>query len=99
MLAKCVTANASLIVPDLEDAVPVLEKPKARQMIKEHLPKMRQAVGDKICITVRTNSLETGMFEDDVRSVLDKSTAPLIDGFCVTKVDSVEIATHTCRFL
>lgn len=39
------------------------------------------------------------MFEDDVRSVLDESTATLFDGFCVTKVDSVEIATQTCRFL
>jgi len=99
MLLKCVTANASLIVPDLEDAVPLHEKPKARQMIKEHLPKLRLAVGDKICITVRTNSLETGMFEDDVRSVLDRNTSTLFDGFCVTKVDSVEIATQTCRFL
>ncbi len=39
------------------------------------------------------------MFEDDVRSVLDRNTATLFDGFCVTKVDSVEIATQTCRFL
>ena len=39
------------------------------------------------------------MFEDDVRSVLDRNTSTLFDGFCVTKVDSVEIATQTCRFL
>jgi citrate lyase beta subunit len=29
MLLKCTQVGASLIVPDLEDAVPILEKPKA----------------------------------------------------------------------
>jgi hypothetical protein len=29
------------------------------------------------------------MFHDDVKGVLDETTAGLIDGFCVPKVDSV----------
>ena len=41
MLLKCQQSNASLIVPDLEDSVPLAEKPKAREMIKEHLAKIR----------------------------------------------------------
>ena len=68
-------------------------------MIKQHLPKLRQAAGNKVCITIRTNSIESGMFHDDVRNILDKDTAMLIDGFCATKVDTVEIALETCRFL
>ena len=47
MLLICVAANASLIVADLEDAVPIHEKPKALQIIKENLPKLREAVSDK----------------------------------------------------
>lgn len=33
MLTKCVTAKATLLVPDIEDSVPYHEKPRARDMI------------------------------------------------------------------
>ena len=46
-------------------------------------------MGDKVTLAVRTNSLESGMFELDVNEILDIETSKLIDGFCVTKVDSV----------
>lgn len=50
-------------------------------------------------LTVRTNGLESGLFETDVKGILSKETAPLIDGFCVTKVDTVEMASDICKFL
>lgn len=99
MLNKCVTAKACLIVPDLEDSVPLAEKPKARELVKHHIPKIRAAMGDRVTLTVRTNGLESGLFETDVKAILDKDTARQIDGFCVTKVDTVEMAQEVCRFL
>ena len=56
-------------------------------------------MGDKVTLAVRTNSLESGMFELDVNEILDIETSKLIDGFCVTKVNSVEMAYEICRFL
>jgi citrate lyase beta subunit len=37
MLNKCVTVNSTLIIPDMEDSVPLHEKPKAREMIRDKL--------------------------------------------------------------
>ena len=99
MLLKCVTARASLIVPDLEDSVPHQEKEAARKLIKTHIPLIRKAMGDKLVLTIRTNAVQTGMFEDDVKQILDEKTVHLIDGFCVTKVDTVEMASEICKFL
>ena len=39
------------------------------------------------------------MFELDVKEILDMYTAKLIDGFCVTKMDSVEMVHEVCSFL
>lgn len=99
MLLKCATSNASLIVPDLEDSVPLAEKPKARELIKKHLYNMRAAKGESLTITVRTNSLDSGLFEIDIKEILDKETAQIIDGFCVTKVDTVEMSSEICKYL
>lgn len=50
-------------------------------------------------LTIRTNGLESGLFETDVKEILDQDTAKSIDGFCVTKVDTAEMATDICKFL
>ena len=68
-------------------------------MIKSHIPKMRVAMGERMCLTVRTNGLESGLFETDVREILDKETIKHIDGFCVTKVDNVEMVIEISKFL
>jgi citrate lyase beta subunit len=82
MLTKCVIAKATLIVPDMEDSVPMAEKPKSRLMIKNKLEFIRQnaSLGQNAVITPRTNDLETGLFHDDVKTILDSHTASLIDG-------------------
>ena len=49
-------------------------------------------MGDRLVLTIRTNGLESGLFEKDVNSILDIETFDKIDGFCVTKVDTVEMA-------
>lgn len=81
MLNKCVTTKATLLVPDMEDSVPVDEKPKARVMIKEKLASIRQSTySPRVVITPRTNGITTGLFQDDVRGVLSTETVPFIDG-------------------
>jgi len=43
-------------------------------MIKQWIPKIRVAMGERMCLTVRTNGLESGLFETDVKEILDKET-------------------------
>jgi citrate lyase beta subunit len=78
MLNKCVTSRATLLVPDVEDSVPYHEKPKAREMIRDHLPFLREnAFSESVIITPRTNApaLEGGkMFEDDVNTMINGRT-------------------------
>ena len=63
MLNKCVTTKATLLVPDMEDSVPMEEKPKSRGMIREKLRWIREnTYTPKVVITPRTNGFTTGMF-------------------------------------
>ena len=83
MLNKCVTTRATLIVPDMEDSVPLHEKPIARNMIRDKLNFIRhEAMLSNAVITPRTNGLETGLFHADVDGILgyDDGNAKLIDG-------------------
>lgn len=41
MLGKCASYSASLLVPDIEDSVPLQEKPMARELLVNELPKIR----------------------------------------------------------
>ena len=57
------------------------EKPKSRGIIKEHLKTIREnTFSSNVVITPRTNGLQTGMLEDDVKGVLDKDTVNYING-------------------
>ena len=75
------------------------EKPKARELVTQNLKTIRDAVGTHVTVTVRTNSIDSGMFFDDVRAILSPESARHIDGFCCTKVDTVEMANEICSFL
>jgi citrate lyase beta subunit len=81
MLNKCVTTKATLLVPDMEDSVPVDEKPKSRVMIKDKIKWIREnTFSPRVVITPRTNGVTTGLFQDDVRGVLSEDTIAAIDG-------------------
>jgi citrate lyase beta subunit len=81
MLKKCVTTKATLLVPDMEDSVPVDEKPKSRGMIKDKIKWIREnTFSPRVVITPRTNGVFTGLFQDDVRKVLSEDTIASIDG-------------------
>ena len=101
MLTKCVTANSTLIVPDMEDSVPPEQKPEARRMIKDKLGFIRENVRKNVVVTPRTNGPQVDdgeLFKQDIAGILDSQSCALINGICVPKVDTVsdfEIVDYT----
>jgi citrate lyase subunit beta/citryl-CoA lyase len=76
---KVSTFGADCIVLDLEDAVPDAEKAATRPKVRAALPDMTAPL-----VTVRVNSFETGLTEDDVNGVV----GPGLDGIVLPKVVS-----------
>jgi citrate lyase beta subunit len=97
MLWKGMNSEADLLVPDCEDSVPLDQKQKAREVIKEEL--MNMTVNFKGPIYPRVNDLSTGLFEDDFHGVVDPVTLKAIDGICVPKVNNKEDVREINQFL
>jgi citrate lyase subunit beta / citryl-CoA lyase len=83
---------ADIVCLDLEDSVPDNEKGTARRIIAETLLAKRQDYGSRVY--VRTNSPESGLVLDDLKSTLQKG----LDGIVVPKVNDasemLEIKKH-----
>jgi citrate lyase subunit beta / citryl-CoA lyase len=85
MLEKSVALPADALIFDLEDTVPPAEKPIARDMVRENLPKVP---GRRVW--VRVNSFDSGFLWDDLDALV--GTAGLA-GFLLPKAaDPAEIA-------
>ncbi len=67
MLEKATDFATDAVVADLEDSVPMAEKPAARDLVAEMVPVLAKA-GQRI--VVRVNSLDTGLAEDDIAAVV-----------------------------
>jgi len=67
MLEKARNIHADVILLDLEDSVPPEEKVHARSIVKKWLP---QIAGNGSKIYVRINTLEGGLAQDDLGSVI-----------------------------
>lgn len=78
---KAASVPADAVFLDLEDGVPVAEKPAGRQLIAKVLS--RADFGPRRF--VRLNSIESPWFADD----LDAVVIPGLDGVCLPKVESV----------
>jgi citrate lyase subunit beta/citryl-CoA lyase len=65
MLAKAPSYGADALIFDLEDSVPLAEKPKARELAREYIEKHKA----NNSIYVRVNSIETGMLQEDLEAV------------------------------
>jgi citrate lyase subunit beta / citryl-CoA lyase len=65
MLAKAPSYGADALIFDLEDSVPVAEKPKARALAREFIGQHKA----ENVIYVRVNALRTGMLEDDLEAI------------------------------
>jgi len=81
MLEKASTADADILVPDMEDSVPDNEKLNARNLISEKLSTLS---GKKQSIIPRVNALDTGLTFDDIRAVVSNNTY----GISVGKIES-----------
>lgn len=87
MLEKGLASAADVLVPDLEDSVPLEEKANARTVAAQFLPKPFAAGR---ALIPRVNSLDTGLLEDDLRAVV----GPHILGVSVGKIQGPQdIAT------
>lgn len=85
MLNKAPTYGADVLVFDLEDSVPVAEKPKARELAREFIGKHRA----NSSIYVRVNALQTGMLQDDLDAVI-------VDGLVTIRLPKAE-SSETIR--
>lgn len=83
MLEKGFASHADVLVPDLEDSVPVDEKVNAREVMAGFLPKLAEA--GKTLIP-RVNSLDTGWLKDDLAATV----GPHIVGVSVGKIQGPE---------
>jgi citrate lyase subunit beta/citryl-CoA lyase len=81
MLEKAASFPADIVVPDMEDSVPLSEKAAARDVIADMLPVLNQA-GRRL--VVRVNALDTGLLEED----LNAAVTPHTYGINVGKVET-----------
>ncbi len=81
MLGKAHSFPADVLVPDMEDSVPISEKAKARKIIASALPDLAKA-GQTLF--PRPNALDTGLLENDLATIV----GPHIEGVTVGKVSS-----------
>ena len=82
MLTKSPSYRADALVFDLEDSVPVSEKPKARELAREFIGKL----GATNNIYVRVNAAPTGMLEGDLEAVAVGG----LSGIWLAKAESTE---------
>lgn len=92
MLEKGFGSHADILVPDLEDSVPVDEKTNAREVAAGFLPKLAQA---GCTLIPRVNSLDTGWLEQDLAAVV----GPHIYGVSVGKIQAPEDITTIAKIL
>ncbi len=79
---KALLSGADAVVLDLEDAVPMQEKPAARMAIEQAWPRLRQA---GVPVVLRINAADQAMGEEDLRWL---SRLPVPDGVMVPKAES-----------
>jgi citrate lyase subunit beta/citryl-CoA lyase len=79
MLEKAMGLTPDVLVPDLEDSVPLGEKDSARNTVMSLLPMLAEAA---TIVMPRVNAMDTGLMEDDLAAVV----GPHIYGVTVGKV-------------
>lgn len=82
MLAKAPSYGADALIFDLEDSVPVAEKPRARELAREFIGKHKA----RSVVYVKVNSLQSGLLPEDLEAVVLEGLA----GIRLPKADSAE---------
>ena len=86
MLEKACTFNPDVLIPDLEDSIPLSQKSKARDVLSSYLHKLIESGRPVI---PRINSVKSGLIEDDLKIVIQ----PGITAISVGKIGSVSDVT------
>lgn len=87
VMSKALASKVDAVILDLEDSVPLASKAQAREMVREVISASRLSTEDtdRPCIMVRTNAMDTGLLEDDIRGV----AVPGIDMLLIAKAENV----------
>jgi citrate lyase subunit beta/citryl-CoA lyase len=90
-LEKAAESEADALILDVEDSVPLPNKPEARQNVRKYLESgiYRQQV------FIRVNAVDTGLLPEDLRWTAHAST----DGFMFSKVNDEQDIQHLDRLL
>ncbi|MEI8036250.1 MAG: CoA ester lyase [Betaproteobacteria bacterium] len=86
MLLKAPSYGADALVFDLEDSVPVAEKPKARLLARQYIEKHHA----QNALYVRVNAVQTGLIEEDLNAVVTEGLL----GIRLTKAESADDIRH-----
>ncbi|MGQ4554301.1 aldolase/citrate lyase family protein [Halobellus sp. GM3] len=81
-VAAATTHGADAVILDLEDSVPVDQKPTAREALDENKSTLAEA---ETVITVRTNEFGSELFYEDIESL-----GEWVDAVVVPKIESAE---------
>ena len=92
MLEKATGFATDAVVADLEDSVPMAEKPAARDLVADMIPALAKS-GQRVI--VRVNSLDTGLAEDDFAAVVQ----PDVFAISVGKITSPDDISEYSRLL
>lgn len=90
MLERVFDAGADAAVLDLEDSVPLAEKPAARALVVNALDSRSIGEGSRTLAFVRINAVSTDGWAEDVRAVV----RPGLGGLRIAKVESPEEVTE-----
>ncbi len=75
MIQKVINLPTDAIIFDLEDSVPMADKETARQLVCDSL---QTAAQNDTCILVRVNAPDTGLFDDDLDSVVQPGLSGIV---------------------
>jgi citrate lyase subunit beta / citryl-CoA lyase len=93
-LAKAEGCGADALILDLEDAVSVANKPRARELASQFLD-ARPPAGRRAQLWVRVNSLDSGMMLADLAAIARRSP----DGLMLPKADGPEDVLKVSHYL
>ena len=92
MLEKATGFATDAVVADLEDSVPMTEKPAARVVVADMIPALAKS-GQRVI--VRINSLDTGLTADDIAAIV----RPDVYAISVGKITSPDDISEYGRLL
>tara|TARA_B100001123_G_C15329138_1_gene1030636 strand:- start:2561 stop:3388 length:828 start_codon:yes stop_codon:yes gene_type:complete len=92
MLAKAASFSPDAFVPDMEDSVAWDDKSQARQVVTDHLEMLGKT---GIRVIPRINSLDTGICEEDLASIV----GPHIYGVSVGKINTARDVSVISQYI